>query len=244
MDLALAANLFYYAVIPNAYDIALVVIGDRDYRPVLQLVRRLGKRIAIASIQGCCSPEFADPTDRMQVKDFDLIWLNDLVSRIELKFEKHQRECTSPLHVGDPTVWTTYHPRKREQFFCEDCRKRFVQEKLAEQEAYVAASAENGSVEENNGAFSMLATGLATGCGGHVKKLVRERGFGFVQRDDGQEYFFHLTDLESGLGWGGLEEGRAVTFDVQRDPMGGKAGAAGRVRDATSAVVEQSSLEP
>ena len=90
----------------------------------------------------------------------------------------------------------------------------------------------------------MLATGLATGCGGHVKKLMRERGFGFVQRDDGQEYFFHLTDLESGLGWEGLEEGRAVTFDVRRYPMGGKAGAAARLRDATSAVVEQSTPEP
>ena len=240
MDLALAANLLYYAAIPNAYDIALVVIGDRDYRPVLQCVRRLGKRVAIASIQGCCSPEFSDPADRMQVKDLDLIWLNDLTSRIELKFERHQRDCTSPLHVGDRKVWTTYHPRKREQFFCEDCRKRFVQEKLAEQEAFVEATAENGSPEENNAAVFVLATG----CAGRIKKLVRERGFGFVQRDDGQEYFFHLTDLESGLGWEGLEEGRDVNFDVRRDPMGGKAGAAARVRDASSAVVERSSPEP
>ena len=240
VDLALAANLLYYAAIPNVYDVALVVIGDRDYRPVLQHVRRLGKRVAIASIQGCCSPEFADPTDRMQVKDFDLIWLNDLIGRIELKFEKHQRECTSPLHVGDRSVWTTYHPRKREQFFCEDCRKRFVQEKLAEQEAYVAAAEENASAEENNIAVSVLGTG----CAGRIKKVVRERGFGFVQRDDGQEYFFHLTDLESGLGWEHLEEGHAVTFDIRRDPMSGKAGAAARVRGATPAVVEQSTPEP
>ncbi len=240
VDIALATALLYYAAIPYAYDIAVVVVGDRDYRPVLQHVRRLGKRVAIASIQGCCSPEYSDPEDRLRVKDFDLIWLNDLISRIELKFERHQRECVSPLHVGDRRVWTTYHPRKREQFFCEDCRKRFAQEKAAAQETYVAAAVENGPAEDSNGA----APALSTGCTGHIKKLVRDRGFGFVQRDDGHEYFFHLTDLELGLAWEGLEEGRAVTFDVRREPVGGKAGAAAHVRDAASPVVERPNLAP
>ena len=232
VDIALAAAVLYYAAIPAAYDIVLVVIGDRDYRPVLQHVRRLGKRVAIASIQGCCSPEFSDPEDRLRVKDFDIIWLNDLINKIELKFERHQRECASPLHVGDRKVWTTYHPRKREQFFCEDCRRRFAQEKAAAQEAYVAvsvaASGENGAAEEANTAAAPVP---ASGCTGRVKKLVRERGFGFVQRDDGQEYFFHLTDLEIGLSWENLEEGRVVAFDVRRDPVAGKAGAAARLRE-------------
>ena len=228
VDIALATALLYYAAIPYAYDLALVVVGDRDYRPVLQHVRRMGKRVAIASIQGCCSPEFSDPEDRLRVKDFDLIWLNDLIDRIELKFERHQRECASPLHVGDRKVWTTYHPRKREQFFCEDCRKKFAMEKAAAQETYVAAApvAENGHTYDSNG-----APALATGCTGRVKKVVRERGFGFVQREDGQEYFFHLTDLEVGLNWEALEEGRTVMFDVRREPTGGKAGAASHLHD-------------
>ncbi len=232
VDIAVATALLYYAAIPYAYDIALTVIGDRDYRPVLQHVRRLGKRLALASIQGCCSPELSDPEDRMRVKDFDMMWLNDLISRIELKFERHQRECASPLHVGDRRVWTTYHPRKREQFFCEDCRKRFAQEKMAAQEAFVAAASSDGAtVEDSNGA----PPPLPAGCSGRIKKLVRDRGFGFVQRDDGQEYFFHLTDLELGLAWEGLEEGRVVSFDVRREPTGGKAGAATHVRDAAQA---------
>lgn len=236
VDIALATALLYYAAIPYVYDIAQVVVGDRDYRPVLQHVRRLGKRVAIASIQGCCSPEFSDPEDRMRVKDFDLIWLNDLISRIELKFERHQRECASPLHVGDRRVWTTYHPRKREQFFCEECRRRFAQEKMAAQEAFVAA-ADSAPAEDSNGA----PPPLPAGCSGRVKKLVRDRGFGFVQRDDGQEYFFHLTDLELGLTWEGLEEGRAVTFDVRREPTGGKAGAATRLRESAPALAERAS---
>ncbi len=235
VDIALATALLYYAAIPHAYDIALVVIGDRDYRPVLQHVRRLGKRLAIVSIQGCCSPEYSDPEDRLRVKDFDIIWLNDLISRIELKFERHQRECSSPLHVGDRRVWTTYYPRKREQFFCEDCRRRFAQEKAAAQEAYVAAAVEAPAADEGNGA----AAAAPTGCAGRVKKLVRDRGFGFVQRDNGSEYFFHLTDLEMGLAWETLEEGRPVLFDVRREPVGGKAGAAARIREAAPAPAER-----
>lgn len=239
VDIALATALLYYAAIPYAYDIAVVVIGDRDYRPVLQHTRHLGKRVAIASIQGCCSPEYSDPEDKLRLKDFDIIWLNDLISRIELKFERHQRECVSPLHVGDRKVWTTYHPRKREQFFCEECRKRFAQEKAAAQETYVAAAAENGPGEENGAPAPVLSTS----CAGRIKKLVRERGFGFVQRDDGLEYFFHLTDLELGLAWEGLEEGRAVTFDVRREALGGKAGAAAHVREV-STPAERATLAP
>lgn len=232
VDIALATALLYYAAIPAAYDVAITVIGDRDYRPVLQAVRRLGKRVAIASIQGCCTPEFSDPEDRLRLKDFDIIWLNDLINKIELKFERHQRECVSPLHVGDRKVWTTYHPRKREQFFCEDCRKRFAAEKAAAQEAYVAvAPSANGSADEAAAPLPVLLTG----CAGRVKKLVRDRGFGFVQRDNGQEYFFHLTDLELGLGWEGLEEGKLVLFDIRRESAGGKAGAAARLREPPQA---------
>ncbi len=237
VDIALAAALLYYAAIPYAYDVALVVAGDRDYRPVLQAVRRLGKRVAIASIQGCCTPEFSDPEDRLRVKDFDLIWLNDLINRIELKFERHQRECVSPLHIGDRKVWTTYHPRKREQFFCEDCRKRFAAEKAAAQEAYVA-QAPGGNGTQDEAAAPALAA-LETGCSGRIKKLVRERGFGFVQRDNGHEYFFHLTDLQVGLSWEGIEEGRTVLFDIRRESAGGKAGAAAHLREPASAAATQ-----
>lgn len=235
VDIALATAILFYAAVPHAYDIALAVVGDRDYRPVLQHVRRLGKRVAIVSIQGCCSPEYSDPEDRFRVKDFDLIWLNDLISRIELKFERHQRECASPLHVGDRRVWTTYHPRKREQFFCEDCRRKFVQEKAAAQEAFVAPVVSDHTASDFANGIVPPPVPTAVGCSGRVKKLVRDRGFGFVQREDGREYFFHFTDLEVGLTWDTLEEGKPVAFDVRREPVGGKAGAAARVRDAASA---------
>jgi CspA family cold shock protein len=50
---------------------------------------------------------------------------------------------------------------------------------------------------------------------GKIKKLVRERGFGFISADDGTEVFFHRSDLE-GIYFGLLEEGTSVEFDVER----------------------------
>ena len=62
VDISLATAMMYYAAIPSAYDVGVAVIGDRDFAPMLQTVRKLGKRVSIASIKGSCSPEFADPS--------------------------------------------------------------------------------------------------------------------------------------------------------------------------------------
>ncbi|MDP3058525.1 MAG: NYN domain-containing protein, partial [bacterium] len=74
VDISLATTMLYYAAIPYAYDIAIAVLGDRDFKPVLQHLRRLGKRVAIASIHGSCADDFQHPESR--VKDFDIIWLD------------------------------------------------------------------------------------------------------------------------------------------------------------------------
>ena len=55
-----------------------------------------------------------------------------------------------------------------------------------------------------------------------IKKLVRERGFGFVRGDDGREVFFH----RSGLGpsdYDSLAEGDVVEYVVQEGPRGARA---------------------
>ena len=57
---------------------------------------------------------------------------------------------------------------------------------------------------------------------GKIKKLVRERGFGFVRGDDGREVFFH----RSGLGpsdYDSLAEGDVVEYVVQEGPRGARA---------------------
>jgi CspA family cold shock protein len=62
---------------------------------------------------------------------------------------------------------------------------------------------------------------------GTIKKLVTDRGFGFIAADDGKEYFFHRSGTEADFD--GLRGGELVTFEVEASPKGPRAG---RVRIA------------
>ena len=57
---------------------------------------------------------------------------------------------------------------------------------------------------------------------GTIKRLVRERGFGYIQGNDGVELFFHRSALQ-GEGFDTLAEGQAVEFDVQSGDKGPRA---------------------
>lgn len=51
---------------------------------------------------------------------------------------------------------------------------------------------------------------------GTVKKLVGDRGFGFIAQDDGTELFFHRSQV-SGNGFDSLHEGQKVTYEKGMD---------------------------
>jgi CspA family cold shock protein len=57
---------------------------------------------------------------------------------------------------------------------------------------------------------------------GNIKRLIRERGFGFISAEDGREVFFHRSALE-GENFDALEEGNSVEFNVERGPKGPRA---------------------
>ena len=57
---------------------------------------------------------------------------------------------------------------------------------------------------------------------GTIKRLVREKGFGFVAAADGNEYFFHQSAVAGGQ-FDTLKEGQAVTFDTGQGPKGPRA---------------------
>jgi CspA family cold shock protein len=54
---------------------------------------------------------------------------------------------------------------------------------------------------------------------GTIVRLVRDRGFGFIRTEDGQEVFFHATGVPAG-NYDALREGQTVTFDKERDTRG------------------------
>jgi cold shock protein len=56
---------------------------------------------------------------------------------------------------------------------------------------------------------------------GTIKKLVSDRGFGFIASDDGKEYFFHRDSVE-GL-FDTLRGGENVTFQIEASPKGPRA---------------------
>ncbi len=57
---------------------------------------------------------------------------------------------------------------------------------------------------------------------GKIKKLIRDRGFGFITAEDGKDFFFHRSTL-AGEDFDVLEEGTSVEFDLERGPKGHRA---------------------
>jgi CspA family cold shock protein len=58
---------------------------------------------------------------------------------------------------------------------------------------------------------------------GPVKKIVADRGFGFISAEDGKEYFFHRSGLEASLDFDRLAGGEKVDFQLEQNPKGPRA---------------------
>ena len=58
---------------------------------------------------------------------------------------------------------------------------------------------------------------------GTIKRLVRDRGFGFIRDDGGQEWFFHRSSVKAGS-FDQLNEGQRVSFDEEPSAKGPRAG--------------------
>ena len=57
---------------------------------------------------------------------------------------------------------------------------------------------------------------------GTIKRLVRDRGFGFIRDDGGQELFFHRSAVAQGA-FDQLIEGQRVSFDEEASAKGPRA---------------------
>ena len=54
---------------------------------------------------------------------------------------------------------------------------------------------------------------------GTVKWFNSEKGFGFIANDNGgDDVFVHFSSIVSDTGYKSLNEGQAVSFDVEPDP--------------------------
>lgn len=58
---------------------------------------------------------------------------------------------------------------------------------------------------------------------GTIKRLVRDKGFGFIAANDGDaEYFFHTSACRN-VRFDELQEGQTVSFEVGQGPKGPRA---------------------
>lgn len=176
VDVGLATALLEMTAL-SAFDIAIVVGGDRDFVPALQAVRRLGKRVAIVSARGSCPREFYDPNDPLRLRDFDPIWLDelwpDLVGTPEL---------VSPPLV-QPTLSQSWEPT--EPIEPADVEVPQLVVAMADEPAPVAASV-SPVQEDDAGSVHALVT------------KVHPTGYAFARDEEGLDYYFRREDLGHG----------------------------------------------
>jgi cold shock protein len=51
---------------------------------------------------------------------------------------------------------------------------------------------------------------------GSIKRVMKDRGYGFIKVEDGREIFFHMSALQE-VDFNGLVEGDPLECDVEKD---------------------------
>jgi CspA family cold shock protein len=55
---------------------------------------------------------------------------------------------------------------------------------------------------------------------GTIVRIVAQRGFGFIQEQDGKEVFFHASGVVGVTPFDSLQEGQPVSYEKQQDDRG------------------------
>jgi CspA family cold shock protein len=58
---------------------------------------------------------------------------------------------------------------------------------------------------------------------GTIKRVIADRGFGFISAEDEKEYFFHRGALDASMEFERLVGGERVEFDIEASPKGPRA---------------------
>jgi hypothetical protein len=79
VDISLAVEMLHYATVPNAYDVAILLSGDKDFIPAMVRTRQKGKKVGVVSMRtGCNRALYEKP----HVKDYDVVWIDDFLDQL------------------------------------------------------------------------------------------------------------------------------------------------------------------
>ena len=96
VDIQLAVEMVHFATVPNSYDVAVLLSGDKDFLPALIRVRQKGRKVAIVSMMSGVNRALYQ-TDG--VKDYDMVLLEDYLD-----------ELLIPIDPSNPMEGQTIHP--------------------------------------------------------------------------------------------------------------------------------------
>ena len=88
VDIQLAVEMLHYATVPNAYDVAILLSGDKDFVPALVRTRQKGKQVCISSMRaGCNRVLYESP----HIRDYDIVWLENCLDELIVPISAEER---------------------------------------------------------------------------------------------------------------------------------------------------------
>jgi hypothetical protein len=68
--------MLHFATVPHAYDIALLLTGDKDFMPAMIRTRQKGRKVGLVSMRKGCNRALYETAG---VKDFDVCWMEEFI---------------------------------------------------------------------------------------------------------------------------------------------------------------------
>lgn len=79
IDIQLAVEMLHYATVPNAFDVAILLSGDKDFLPAMLRTRQKAKKVGVVSMRAACNTALYETPN---ANDYDVIWIEDHLDRL------------------------------------------------------------------------------------------------------------------------------------------------------------------
>ncbi|KAL3806630.1 hypothetical protein ACHAXA_009985 [Cyclostephanos tholiformis] len=89
VDIQLAVEMLHYATVPNAYDVAILLSGDKDFVPALVRTRQKGKQVCISSMRAGCNRVLYESYPH--IRDYDVVWLESFLDELIVPISQEER---------------------------------------------------------------------------------------------------------------------------------------------------------